>query len=106
VASAVYVERVTGGIAEVAPATRLSPGDRVIAILRWDAPRDGNFTVVSAVPARLALQSASRDDIEVSTDGGRSWRRLGNPRAIPAGATHLRWPGDGGGLLSYRAVVR
>ena len=79
VASAVYLERVEDGSAQVVPATRLARGDRVVAILTWDAPRSGSYTVVSPVPAGLTLQSASRADLEVSTDGGRSWRRLADP---------------------------
>jgi hypothetical protein len=106
IASAVYRERVEGGATEVEPATRLARGDRVVAILTWDAPRGGSFTVTSPVPAGLALQSASHPGLEVSTDGGRTWRRLADPDNIPRGTTHLRWQVGGEGRLSYRAVVR
>ena len=104
--SAVYRESVSGGAARIEPATRLMRGDRVVTILTWDAPRGASYTVVSPVPAGLALQSASQPGIEVSTDGGRSWRRLADPDAVPHGTTHWRWQVGGEGRLSYRAVVR
>jgi len=104
--SAVYVERVNQGRTQIEPATRLSSGDRIVTIVRWDAPRSGSYTVTSPVPAGLALLSASQPGLEVSTDGGRSWRRLGDPDRIPRGITHLRWQVGGDGRLSYRAVVR
>ena len=106
IASAVYRESTEQGVTRIEPATRLMRGDRVVAILRWDAPAAGTYTVVSPVPARLALQSASHPGLEVSTDGGRSWRRLADPDAVPRGTTHLRWQVGGEGRLSYRAVVR
>jgi hypothetical protein len=58
------------------------------------------------VPAALTIESASRPGLEVSLDGGRSWQRLADPRSVPRGTTHLRWPLQGDGSLSYRAVVR
>ena len=106
IASAVYLERVGDGATQVEPATRLARGDRVVTILTWDAPRGGSYTVVSPVPAGLALQSASQPGLEVSTDGGRTWRRLADPDTIPRATTHLRWQVGGEGRLSYRAVVR
>lgn len=104
--SAVYRERNHDGQSHVEPVTRLTPGDRVVTILTWEAPGRGNYTVVSPVPPRLALESASHPNLEVSTDGGRSWRRLGDPDAVPHDTTHLRWQIGGQGRLSYRAVVR
>src|SRR5688500_4213437 len=104
--SAVYRERVEQGHARIEPATRLSRGDRVVTILTWDAPGGGNYTVTSPVPAGLTLQSASYPGLEVSTDGGRTWRRPADPDRIPRGATHLRWRVGGDGRMSYRAVVR
>jgi hypothetical protein len=104
--SAVYLGRESGGETQVVPATRLMRGDRVVTILTWEAPREGSYTVVSPVPAGIALQSASRPGLEVSTDGGRTWRKLADPDAVPAGTTHLRWRVGGDGRLSYRAVVR
>ena len=106
--SAVYRETEgAGGMREIGPAGRLLRGDRVVTILRWNAPRGASYTAVSPVPAGLAIESASRSGLEVSTDGGRSWRGLGDPDAVPEGITHLRWQiGGGEGRLSYRAVVR
>ena len=104
--SAVYLERASDGATQIEPATRLMRGDRVVTILTWDAPRGGSYTVVSPVPAGLALQSASHPGLELSTDGGRSWRRVSDPDALPRGTTHLRWRVGGEGRMSYRAVVR
>ncbi|KRA83214.1 hypothetical protein [Altererythrobacter sp. Root672] len=103
----VYRERSVGGAMQVEPATQLLRGDRVVTILSWDAPQDGSYTVVSPVPAGLTVQSASHPNVEISSDGGRSWQRLADPQHIPAGITHLRWRLEGsGGRLSYRSVVR
>lgn len=106
--SAVYRETAgEGGTREVVPVTRLLRGDRVVTILSWEAPRGGSYTAVSPVPAGLTIESASRPGLDVSTNGGRSWRRLEDPDAVPQGTTHLRWRIVGGeGRLSYRAVVR
>ena len=105
--SAIYRERGgDGGAMQVEPATRLVRGDRVVTILTWDAPRGGSSTVTSAVPGNLSLQSASQPGIEISSDGGRSWRRLDDPDRVPSGTTHLRWQIGSEGRLSYRAVVR
>jgi hypothetical protein len=104
--SAVYRERIDQGQARIEPATRLTRGDRVVTILTWDAPGRGNYTVTSPVPAGLTLQSASYPGLEVSIDGGRTWRRPADPDRIPRGATHLRWQVGGDGRMSYRAVVR
>ncbi|MBO9518957.1 MAG: hypothetical protein J7493_12900 [Porphyrobacter sp.] len=103
----VYVERSVGGAMQIEPATQLLRGDRVVTILSWDAPAEGSYTVVSPVPAGLAIQSASHPNVEISRDGGRSWQRLADPRRIPDGTTHLRWRLEGSaGRLSYRSVVR
>ena len=104
--SAVYRERVEQGQARIEPATQLSRGDRVVTILTWGTPGSGSYTVTSPVPAGLVLQSASHPGLEVSTDGGRTWRRPADPDAIPRGTTHLRWRVGGDGRMSYRAVVR
>lgn len=106
--SAVYLETAgTGGAREVARVTRLLRGDRVVAILSWEAPVGTSYTAVSQVPAGLTIESASQPGLDVSTDGGRSWQRLDDPDAVPQGTTHLRWRIAGGeGRLSYRAVVR
>ena len=104
--SAVYRERPADGAMRIEPATRLVSGDRVVTILSWDAPRGGSYTVTSAVPPSLVLQSASQPGLEVSIDGGRNWQRLEDPDRVPHGTTHLRWQVGGQGRLSYRAVVR
>ena len=107
--SAVYVERAgADGTRQVEPATRLLRGDRVVTILRWEAPPPhGRFTATSAVPPQLAIESTTAAELEVSADGGRTWRRLADPQRVPAGTTHLRWRlGAGEGRMSYRAVVR
>lgn len=106
--SAVYRETAAAdGALQVAPAGRLLRGDRVVTILTWEAPRSGSYTAVSPVPAGIVIESASRDGLEVSTDGGRRWHRLDDPDTVPPGTTHLRWRIDAGeGRLSYRAVVR
>ena len=106
IASAVYLERVGDGTTRIEPATRLTRGDRVVTILTWEAPRGGSYTVVSPVPAGLALQSTSQPGLEVSTDGGRTWRRLADLDSVPPGTTHFRWRVGANGRLSYRAVVR
>lgn len=106
--SAVYLETASadGGL-QVVPADRLVRGDRVVTILRWDAPRGASYTAVSRVPAGLAIESTSRTGLEASSDGGRSWHRIDHADRVPEGTTHLRWRIAGGeGRLSYRAVVR
>ncbi|HWK42596.1 MAG TPA: hypothetical protein VNR60_11770 [Croceibacterium sp.] len=107
VESMVYREHNQHGAMRIVPATRLAAGDRVVTILTWKAPTAGRYTAVSAVPARLSIESTSREGLEISTDGGRNWQALTDADAAPAGITHLRWPISGGdGRLSYRAVVR
>jgi hypothetical protein len=108
VESAVYAEIADAdGVRVVEPVTRFARGDRVVTILRWEAPDRGTFTAVSRIPAGLALESVSEAGLETSSDGGRSWRRLDEPGRIPRDTTHLRWRiGAGAGQLSYRAVVR
>lgn len=107
VESAVFVERSSGSSLSVAPADRLLRGDRVVTVLTWDAPSRGRYTLVSAVPAALVLESTSRDGLEVSTDGGRNWRPVADGRSLPDGVTHLRWTASAGdGRLTYRARVR
>lgn len=107
VEAAVYQERLENGARKIAPAQRLASGDRVVTILTWNAPRAGTYTAVSAVPPGLAMESTSREGLEVSTDGGHSWQALADADAVPAGTTHIRWRLTGGeGRLSYRAVVR
>lgn len=102
--SAVFVERSDGGARTVEEARSFRKGERVVTMLRWEAPR-GSYTVTSAVPQRLQFEGVSADEVDVSIDGGRSWRTLaGTP---PETVTHLRWRvGNGPGRLTYSAIVR
>jgi hypothetical protein len=84
-------------------------------VLEWRAaPRGRGFTVESAVPRPLAFQRAGSDAVEVSTDNGRSWGRLGELRigqrvASAEDVTHLRMrvPGSApAGRMTYSAIVR
>lgn len=102
--SAVFVERSDGAARTIEGAQAFRKGERVVTVLRWDAPR-GSYTVTSAVPQRLQFEDASADEIEVSADGGRSWRPVALAR--PEAVTHLRWRvGNGPGRLTYSAIVR
>lgn len=106
ISSAVYVERVRDGTTQIEPATRVTRGDRIITIMRWNPQRHAAHMITTAVPASLVLESASHPALQVSTDGGRTWRRHAHPQDIPAETTHLRWHAGAEGRLSYRAVVR
>ena len=102
--SAVFVERSDGGARTIEEVRSFRKGERVVTVLRWEAPR-GSYTVTSAVPQRLQFENASAEDLEVSADGGRNWRALGVTR--PEAVTHLRWRvGNGPGRLTYSAIVR
>jgi hypothetical protein len=111
----VYIERRDDGVRELEPATTLKKGDKVVLVLQWRAAARGcGFTVESAVPRPLAFQRAGSDAVEVSTDNGRSWGRLGELRigqrvASAEEVTHLRMrvPASApAGRMSYSAVVR
>lgn len=120
--SAVYVERVSmrGGetVRRLEPAARLVHGDRVVTVVSWyRMGGDGGFTVVNALPAGLAYQASGQSGEEVSTDGGRSWGRLGalmigGRLASPEDVTHVRWrvsPAQalaGTGRIAYAGFVR
>lgn len=104
--SAVYVERERDGSVHIEPADRFARGDRVVTIVRWDPRPGANHTITTPVPVGLALQSASHPALQISVDGGRTWRRLVDPRDVPRDTTHLRWRAGAEGRLSYRAVVR
>jgi hypothetical protein len=102
--SAVFVERSDGGARTVEEARSFRRGERVVTVLRWEAPR-GSYTVTSPVPQRLQFEGASAEDVEVSADGGRNWRAIEATR--PETVTHLRWRvGNGPGRLTYSAIVR
>ncbi len=103
--SSVFVERQDSQIRIVEQAAELRRGDRVVTILKWDAPADGPFVMTSKVPPALTLESTSSDQVIVSTDGGNSWTRFKGMR--PQRVTHLRWrAGQGEGRLTYSAIVR
>ncbi|MFC4255974.1 hypothetical protein GRI97_12420 [Altererythrobacter xixiisoli] len=94
-------------LSQLEPSAELMRGDRVITVMRWKAPARGSYTVTNPIPRRLALESASRGNFEVSTDGGTNWQLVSNPERMPQGVTHMRWrTGAGEGRLTYRAVVR
>jgi hypothetical protein len=102
--SAVFVERSEGTVRTIEEVGSFRKGERVVTVLRWQAPR-GSYTVTSPVPPRLQFEGASAEDVEVSTDGGRTWRRAALAR--PEMVTHLRWRvGSGPGRLTYSAIVR
>jgi len=105
--SSVFVERREDGALRLERAARFGRGDQVVTVVSWNGSRTTGYTITSAVPAGLDLQSASEERLQVSTDGGHSWRALADSREVPRGVTHLRWrAGQGDGSLSYRAVVR
>jgi hypothetical protein len=113
--SEVFVERTRGLTRSLAPADRLSRGDRVVTILSWQKQGLGGFTVVNPVPRKIAYQDSARDDQEVSVDGGRTWGRLGDLSygarlATAEDVTHVRWhvPETRGtaGRIVYSAIVR
>ena len=111
----VYIERRDDGVRALEPATTLKKGDKVVLVLEWRAPGPGRgFTVESAVPRPLAFQRAGSDAVEVSTDNGRNWGRLGNLRigqriASAEDVTHLRLrvpASTPAGRMTYSAIVR
>ena len=117
--SAVYVERAENGrIRSLEPARRLTRGDRVITVLSWQRKAgDGGFTITNPLPRAIAYQSSTRDDEEVSVDGGRTWGRLGELQigtrvASPEDVTHVRWrvpsrmAALGRGRIAYSGIVR
>jgi hypothetical protein len=111
----VYVERRDDGVRALEPATTLKKGDKVVLVLAWRAASPGRgFTVESAVPRPLAFQRTASDAVEVSTDNGRNWGRLGELRignrlASAEDVTRLRVrvPAKAlAGRISYSAIVR
>ncbi len=111
----VYIERSDDGVRALEPATTLKKGDKVVLVVEWRASEPGRgFIVESAVPRPLAFQRAGSDAVEVSTDNGRNWGRLGSLHigqriASAEDVTHLRLrvPGSApAGRLTYSAIVR
>lgn len=114
--SAVFVERLEpGNMRSLAPASRLSRGDRVVTVVTWRRMGgDGGFTITNPMPRAISYQASTRDDEEVSIDGGRTWGRLGELRiggrfATPEDVTHIRWrvpAGNARGRIAYSGIVR
>lgn len=111
----VFVEKPAEDGVSLEPASRLRTGDKVVLVMQWDGQVETrSFTLASEVPAPLAFQRTSRDGVEVSVDGGRSWGRLGalmvgQRAAAPEDVTHLRWrvaANEAPGMFSYSAIVR
>lgn len=110
----VHVERISGGIRALEPASRLKSGDRVVLTIAWRGALPSRATVVqSAVPRTLAFQRAANDAVEVSIDGGRQWGelgalRIGNRLASAEDVTHVRMKvaGTPAGRMSFSAIVR
>ncbi|WP_170002682.1 hypothetical protein [Pseudopontixanthobacter vadosimaris] len=116
----IYVENMTAdGTLALEPASMLREGDSVVLVISWrvqDAAR--GFTMASAVPGALSFQRSSTEAAEISTDGGRSWRRLDRAgrqtgetyqAPSPGAITYLRWriaPDRNSGQITYRAIVR
>jgi hypothetical protein len=116
--SAVYVEKLEGGVRSLEPATRLSRGDRVVTVLSWQRLGNragaGHFTLINPLPRAIAYQASGRDSEEVSVDGGRTWGRIGMLRigerlASPEDVTHVRWQvpvAEANGRITYSGIVR
>lgn len=117
--SAVFVERIGADSERVlAPARRLTRGDRVVYVLDWKGQAgDGGFVVTNPLPRAVAYQGSAHEDEEVSADGGQTWGRLGALRvggrlALAEDVTHVRWriaapvARRGSGRIAYSAIVR
>lgn len=117
--SAVFVERVGDDSTRVlAPARRLTRGDRVVYVIDWTRQAgDGGFVVTNPLPRSIAYQGSANADEEVSADGGQTWGRLGVLRigsrlALAEDITHVRWriapliAAKGSGRIAYSAIVR
>lgn len=116
----IYVENLAAdGSLALEPASMLRQGDSVVLVISWRVRNaDRGFTVASAIPGALTFQRSSTEATEISTDGGRNWRRLdhaGRPAReefhapSPDTITHLRWriaPNRTSGQVTYRAIVR
>jgi len=117
--SAVFVERIGEDSERVlAPARRLTRGDRVVYVLDWKGQAgDGGFVVTNPLPRAVAYQGSAHEDEEVSADGGQTWGRLGSlwvagRLAVAEDVTHVRWriaplvAARGSGRIAYSAIVR
>lgn len=114
--STVYVERaVPGQGRSLEPAARLTPGDRVVYVMTWyRTGGSGSFTVTNPLPRSVYFQGSADGDEQVSTDGGRTWGKLGAIRvagrlATPEDVTHVRWriaSPQASGRIAYSGIVR
>lgn len=117
--SAVFVERTTPDSARsLEPAHDLSPGDRLVYLVKWyRLGGSGGFVVTNPLPRSVYFQSSANGNEEVSIDGGRSWGKLASLRigariATPEDVTHVRWrvapttAAKGSGRIAYSAIVR
>jgi hypothetical protein len=117
--SAVFVERRGPSAGRQLEMTEtFGKGDRVVTILRWQRRAgSGGFTITNPLPRAIAYQTSSRDNEEISVDGGRTWGRLGELRlanrlASPEDVTHVRWripaaqATQGRGQIAYSGIVR
>jgi hypothetical protein len=122
ISRSVYVEHIANGARAIEPATTLRKGDKVVLVVEWRAEAPGRgFVISSPIPRDLAFQRAGSDEVEVSTDGGRNWGRIGAMKIAENGqsrlasvedVTDLRWrvppaaTAQGRGMLTYSAIVR
>lgn len=113
--TSLFVEHARDSARILEPASRLSPGERVVTILTWHRfDNGGNFTLTNPLPRGLYYQGSADDDEEISVDGGKSWGRLGDLRigsrlATPEDVTHVRWhiqSPRSSGRIAYSAIVR
>jgi len=113
--TSVFVERSSENSRILEPASRLSPGDRVVTVLSWhrDAP-SGRFVLTNPLPRSVYYQGSASEDEQVSADGGRTWGKLGSLRignrlVTPEDVTHVRWQiatNSPSGTIAYSAIVR
>ncbi len=117
--SAIYVERATSNNARsLEPASSLNRGDRVVTVLTWyRMGGGGGFTVTNPLPRTISYQGSTRENEEISVDGGKNWgqldqMRFGSRMATREDVTHVRWriPADnaaqGVGRITYAGIVR
>jgi hypothetical protein len=122
IAHTVFVERGSPGSGRVLePARALRRGDRVVYVVSWRAAEPERFTITNPLPRSVAYQGSADGREDVSTDGGRTWGKLGDLRvrdgnvwrdATPEDVTHVRWQVPrqlalaGRGQVTWSAIVR
>ena len=103
--SVIYQEHRSASERVIAATGELRRGDRVVTLLDWQSQERSAVTMTAAVPRELSFLDASADSLEISTDGGRSWRSPDSN--APGRVTHLRWKAaPGRGRIAYSAIVR